>query len=88
MYENVGSAGDMEEILTAYVDAGRLLQKQQAIKGIVSRDWKGLQMILLDRLEVFIISASTFYIFYFHPRFLVYPIKSFAALPNLVSISL
>ncbi len=22
MYENVGSAGDMEEILTAYVDAG------------------------------------------------------------------
>ena len=30
-------------------------------KGIVSRDWVGLQMILLDRLEVFIISASSFF---------------------------
>ena len=33
------------------------------LKGIVSRDWGGLQMILLDRLEVFIISASGFYLF-------------------------
>ena len=32
-------------------------------KGIVSRDWVGLQMILLDRLEVFIISASSFFLF-------------------------
>ena len=32
-------------------------------KGIVSRDWGGLQMILLGRLEVFIISASSFYLF-------------------------
>ena len=31
------------------------------IKGIVSRDWGGLQMILLDRLEVFNISASCFF---------------------------
>ena len=31
------------------------------LKGIVSRDWGGLQMILLDRLEVFIISATHFY---------------------------
>ena len=28
------------------------------LKGIVSRDWGGLQMILLDRLEVFNISAT------------------------------
>ena len=33
------------------------------IKGIVSRDWGGLQMILLDRLEVFNISASGFFKF-------------------------
>ena len=33
------------------------------IKGIVSRDWGGLQMILLDRLEVFNISASCFFFF-------------------------
>ena len=29
-------------------------------KGIVSRDWGGLQMILLDRLEVFNISVTGF----------------------------
>ena len=29
-------------------------------KGIVSLDWGGLKMILLDRLEVFNISASCF----------------------------
>ena len=28
------------------------LELSQALKGIVSRDWGGLQMILLDRLEV------------------------------------
>ena len=33
------------------------------IKGIVSRDLGGLQMILLDRLEVFIISAMHFFYF-------------------------
>ena len=36
-------------------------------KGIVSRDWGGLLMILLGRLEVFNISASRF--FYFCRRF-------------------
>ena len=36
-------------------------------KGIVSRDWAELEMILLDRLEVFNISASHF--FYFGLRF-------------------
>ena len=29
------------------------------LKGIVSRDWGGLQMILLDSLEVFNVSASS-----------------------------
>ena len=33
------------------------------LKGIVSRDWGGLQMILLDRLEVFNISAAGFFLF-------------------------
>ena len=32
------------------------------LKGIVSRDWGGLQMILLDRLEVFNISVSHFFL--------------------------
>ena len=32
-------------------------------KGIVSRDWGGLLMILLDRLEVFNISPSRFFLF-------------------------
>ena len=31
---------------------------EASLKGIVSRDWGGLQMILLDRLEVFNISAT------------------------------
>ena len=32
-------------------------------KGIVSRDWAELEMILLDRLEVFNISTSHFFFF-------------------------
>ena len=42
------------------------------LKGIVSRDWVGLQMILLDRLEVFNISVSGFFFFRcpFHTVFL------------------
>ena len=36
-------------------------------KGIVSRDWGGLQTILLDRYEVFIISATGY--FFFRRRF-------------------
>ena len=40
----------------------RMYQMYQkcTLKGIVSRDWGGLQMILLDRLEVFNISESDF----------------------------
>ena len=34
--------------------------KRGTVKGIVSLDWGGLKMILLDRLEVFNISASCF----------------------------
>ena len=34
---------------------------QTLFKVIVSRDWGGLQMILLDRLEVFNISVSGFF---------------------------
>ena len=43
----------------------RMYQMYQkcTLKGIVSRDWGGLQMILLDRLEVFNISASGFFFF-------------------------
>ena len=33
------------------------------LKGIVSRDWGDLQMILLQRLEVFIISATSLFLF-------------------------
>ena len=34
------------------------------LKGIVSRDWEGLQMILLDRLEVFnIFRVRVFFVF-------------------------
>ena len=39
-----------------------LTQVVQFIKGIVSRDWGGLQMILLDRLEVFNVSASNLFL--------------------------
>ena len=35
---------------------------QHCSKGIVSQDWRGLQMILLHRSEVFIISASCFFL--------------------------
>jgi hypothetical protein len=38
MYENVGSAGDMEEILTAYVDAG-MHHTIPSFKGSVSGDF-------------------------------------------------
>ena len=42
------------------------------VKGIVSRDWGGLQISLLDRLEVFNISATHFFKFRcrFHTVFL------------------
>ena len=36
--------------------------KCDRLKGIVSRNWRGLQMILLDKLKVFIISASIFFL--------------------------
>jgi hypothetical protein len=41
MYENVGSAGDMEEILTAYVDAGmhHTITLLNWFKGSVSGDF-------------------------------------------------
>ena len=35
----------------------------EKLKGIVSREWGGLQTILLDRLEVFNISASWLFLF-------------------------
>ena len=46
------------------------------IKGIVSQDWGGLQMILLDRLEVFNISASHFLIFFCHFRTVILKIAA------------
>ena len=49
---------------------GKFDLNQMIIKGIVSRDWRGLQMILLHRSEVFIISASCF--FYFVAVFIQY----------------
>ena len=50
------------------VDSGRYssmytMYVQTILKGIVSQYWGGLQMILLDRLEVFIISATHFFLF-------------------------
>ena len=41
--------------------------KNLRVKGIVSRDWGGLQTILLDRLEILKTSTSTF--FYIRRRF-------------------
>ena len=54
--------------LCLVVDSGRYssmytMYVQTILKGIVSRDSGGLQMILLDRLEVFIISATHFFLF-------------------------
>ena len=39
------------------------IEYHNSIKGIVSREWGGLQTILLDRLEVFNISASWLFLF-------------------------
>ena len=39
------------------------IRKEKAIKAIVSRDWVGLQMNSLDRLKVFNISTSGFFLF-------------------------
>ena len=47
-----------------------LLLFSNSIKGIVSRDWEGLQMIWLQRLEVFNISAECFFYRCFHIEFL------------------
>ena len=40
-----------------------IISQDYLFKGIVSRDWGGLLMILLGRLEVFNISASRFIFF-------------------------